>query len=712
MYKAVRRIDVFGCLVLFSYLCGIINIHSLIVMKHILFVFSLVLVSLSIFAETTRPLLVGHRGSRYGVENTYEAFRSGAQRGYEYVETDIKVTKDSKFVLTHDDNLKRWGHENLVVASSTLAQLQAVTLTQTRSGVTYTGKLMELGEFLDSCTVLNVKPVIELKWATGVNSNDQSNMHLLVKTIEDKGYRNKCIILTSMKPCLDFLHKNYPDMTLQLLVSSSPANHFAWCKARGIDVDLEESVCTDEIVDMYHEAGLKVNMWTTNTNDGYKKFATMGCDFITTDILDGNNLPAFDPKVVIPTIEGDYPDALAGTSIVPSESYTFRTEYADHAIPALINKTVRRVVIHKQHAYILAHDANNAPTILVMNTRTRECVNVSTEGMAVPQKIAEADPARLRVCADIQVSLDGHLLATNLAETTDAPSGEVIIYKWEKDAAGLPTGAPSAWIRSEANGALSNAYMGETFAYSGTTEKGNAYLSAQATTSAGNVRFAIIPIVNGTAKVRDFLHSVPPARGFMKQSDLGEDYRFHLSPLASDHIIVTDSKSAVTLADFPFVRKSSTTSTDVPTSLKLPAALTHVNFFRYAGAAYSVLPTATGFQLLDVTAGVDKASLVNISYTPLAEKHGVCASVGEVQEITDENGNISGADIDIFLLHGAEASLLTTRGASDGVDDIFLDENGEIRYYNLMGVPMDATSLPSGVYIQTQGSQATKVLIP
>ncbi len=155
-------------------------------MKNIFLAALLLLSSLPLLAlnpgdTIPAPLLVGHRGSSYGVENTEEAFRNGAKLGYQYVETDIKVTKDTKFVLCHNDDLSAFGHSSLTIDGSTLAQLQAVTLTQTRNSVKYTGKLMELGEFLDLCTELKILPVIELKWGTGVNSNDQSNMPALVQ---------------------------------------------------------------------------------------------------------------------------------------------------------------------------------------------------------------------------------------------------------------------------------------------------------------------------------------------------------------------------------------------------------------------------------------------------------------------------------------------------------------------------------------------------
>ncbi len=669
----------------------------------------------SLLTLSAQPLLVGHRGSGYGVENTEEAFRRGAALGYQYVETDIKVTKDTKFVLTHDDDLSRWGHENLTIAGSTLAQLQAVTLTQTRSGVTYTGKLMELGEYLDLCTELKVLPVIELKWGTGVNSNDQSNMPALVKVIQDHGYYEKAIILTSMKPCLEWLHKNHPTIQLQLLLGSSgvPANHLAWCIANHANVDFEASICTEAAVDMYHEAGLKVNMWTTNAESGYKTYATMGCDFITTDRLDGNNLPDYDPRVIIPTITGDYPDPLANSILLPGESYTFRQTYVDNALQPLEGKTLRRIIAQNNHIYVLALDADKQPTIVVIDPLTKTHINVSTAGMVKPSKISKADEARLLACSDIQVSQDGYLLATNVAETDTNGTGEVTIYKWEKDAAGLPTGDPAVWIRSQASGTHANAYTGETFAYAGTITKGNAYLSAEVISSTATVRFAVVPIIDGTATPRAFSHSTPPGRGFMKRTTLGDGYRFTLSPIASDRIIVTGSGKSETLAEFPFVNKGATSPEDVPDALGLSTSITHINFFKYAGAIYATVPTAEGVALIDVSKGVENATIVTTIGTTLPAGDNVTATVGRAYATYDEALEVvTRGDIDLFVCRGEKASLLTTRESQTSDINLPADANGSIVYFDIMGNQVRGNALSTGVYIRRQGNTATKVFIP
>lgn len=254
---------------------------------------SLLLLVLAAFVTANaQPYLVGHRGSYWGVENTEEAFINGAKKGYHCLETDIKVTKDGKFVCWHDDNLTKASDEP-AIASNTLATLQSKKLTQTRGGVTYTGYLTTFERYLDICKEYNVIPVIEFKWATGINSNDCSNIPAVVNMIESKGLRNKCYIFTSMQKCLQYVKTNYPDMEIMYLCyDTSFDSSLSWCTTNKSHIGPGVgSGVTKAGVQKYHDAGLLVNAWTVNTTSAYQTYGNYGCDFITTDYLDPAELP-------------------------------------------------------------------------------------------------------------------------------------------------------------------------------------------------------------------------------------------------------------------------------------------------------------------------------------------------------------------------------------------------------------------------------------
>lgn len=233
---------------------------------------------------SARPVVVGHRGSNVGVESSVEALEAGARRGYPFLESDVKVAADGTFVLCHDDSTGRLGGRH-AVPTSTLAELRSDTLVQTRWGRTYTGRLATLGDMLRICRQYGIRPLIELKWATGINSNDCSGIPALIAFIDSAGMRDRCMILTSMKPCLEYIRANYPDVDLQLLVQTKVDENFDWCVRHNMGIDIRHDAVTPEVVERFHAAGLPVNVWTVNDPARFVYFESIGCDYITTDSL-------------------------------------------------------------------------------------------------------------------------------------------------------------------------------------------------------------------------------------------------------------------------------------------------------------------------------------------------------------------------------------------------------------------------------------------
>ena len=138
-----------------------------------------------------KPIMIGHRGCRMGVENTEEAFLNAIKvYGFQALECDVKMTKDLVPVCWHDDNLSKGSH-NYVFANTNLATLQAEKLTQTRNGTTYTGYICTLDRYMEICRDYNVIPVIELKYTTGITSSDMSNFSKIYAVIQKYGMEDK-----------------------------------------------------------------------------------------------------------------------------------------------------------------------------------------------------------------------------------------------------------------------------------------------------------------------------------------------------------------------------------------------------------------------------------------------------------------------------------------------------------------------------------------
>ena len=242
-------------------------------------------------AYAWKPQFTGHRGSYRGVENTEEAMMNGINHyGYTGLEIDVKTTSDGVCVCWHDDDLSRVGH-NVTIASTKWEDLKDLTLTQTRGGVTYTGKLLSVDRYLEICKEHNIFPIIELKWASGINNNDMSWFPKLYALIQKHDMVDKAYILTSMQKSLEYVRTNYPALKCQFLCYEVTDARYEWCKQWGINPSVQTGGLSKYMARKCHDAGMEVACWTVNSEASYKQHGELGCTTMTCDYLVPGDMP-------------------------------------------------------------------------------------------------------------------------------------------------------------------------------------------------------------------------------------------------------------------------------------------------------------------------------------------------------------------------------------------------------------------------------------
>ena len=103
---------------------------------------------------------IAHRGYvTKGVENSIESLVGASEAGADYVELDILLTKDNKFVVMHDYNLKRLAGINKRVQDMNYDEIVGLPIKQGE----HTSTIPSLEEFVTKAKELNIKLVIELK---------------------------------------------------------------------------------------------------------------------------------------------------------------------------------------------------------------------------------------------------------------------------------------------------------------------------------------------------------------------------------------------------------------------------------------------------------------------------------------------------------------------------------------------------------------------
>ncbi|MBO5312660.1 MAG: hypothetical protein J6B29_01710 [Clostridia bacterium] len=76
-----------------------------------------------------RMTVAGHRGDSYNCfENTMTAFKQALEAGADMIETDVRLSRDGKMVLIHDETVERTAHKKGRVGEMSFEELRALNV--------------------------------------------------------------------------------------------------------------------------------------------------------------------------------------------------------------------------------------------------------------------------------------------------------------------------------------------------------------------------------------------------------------------------------------------------------------------------------------------------------------------------------------------------------------------------------------------------------
>ena len=99
--------------------------------------------------DLSKTHYIAHRGLyNYFAENSFEGYENCRLMGFNAIETDIRVTKDHRLIVFHDDSTQRLLGINSTIEQITLVELEGAHLFF--NGVETKNTVMTLHKFLDS----------------------------------------------------------------------------------------------------------------------------------------------------------------------------------------------------------------------------------------------------------------------------------------------------------------------------------------------------------------------------------------------------------------------------------------------------------------------------------------------------------------------------------------------------------------------------------
>lgn len=233
------------------------------------------------------PWVIAHRGaSGHAPENTIAAFRRAVELGAGFIETDLHLTRDAKFVAIHDATLERTTNGHGAVHNATLEDLRKLDAGQWYDREFAGEKIPTLEEVLQFSKDNDVVFYLEVKYDVAWGMH-----HTLVAAIRKAENAARTVVISFDPSTISAVRRVDPSIMVGLLVDDSdqaarPDLVKTAQDAGARQLCIQASILTPEFVDRAHGADLQAVVWTINEAEQMRAAVRTGVDGIMTDLPD------------------------------------------------------------------------------------------------------------------------------------------------------------------------------------------------------------------------------------------------------------------------------------------------------------------------------------------------------------------------------------------------------------------------------------------
>ena len=214
--------------------------------------------------------MIAHRGaSAYAPENTLESFRKAIAMKAKAIECDVRLSKDEKIVVIHDETIDRTTNGKGFVKDLAAEELKKFNIPT-------------LQEALDLLKDRDILLLIEIK--------EEGTEKKVLSILKDNRFESRAIIVSFFPGALEKVKKLSSVRTgfiYSRIESKSPIEIAEKIKADYILP--RKSLIDKEIIQEAHENGLKVFTWTVDDKKTAEDFIKLKIDGIASnkpDLLD------------------------------------------------------------------------------------------------------------------------------------------------------------------------------------------------------------------------------------------------------------------------------------------------------------------------------------------------------------------------------------------------------------------------------------------
>jgi glycerophosphoryl diester phosphodiesterase len=230
-----------------------------------------------------KPWIIAHRGaSGYAPENTLAAFQRAVELGAPFIETDLHLTRDARFVAIHDKTLQRTTNGQGAVGNFTLAELRQLDAGKWFDRPFSGEYIPTLEDVLEFGRANDVVFYLEIKYegAWGMH-------HALVAALREYEASARTIVISFDPATLRSVRELDASLMVGLLGEKTEADLVQMALDAGArQICPRYDIVTPELVERAHTADLHVATWTVNEAAQMRAAIAAGVDGVITDLPD------------------------------------------------------------------------------------------------------------------------------------------------------------------------------------------------------------------------------------------------------------------------------------------------------------------------------------------------------------------------------------------------------------------------------------------
>ena len=214
--------------------------------------------------------VLGHRGcAGLEPENTMRAFKRALDLGVDFIEFDIRMTKDKKLVVIHDEKLDRTTNGMGFVRDFNFEKIRKFDA--------------EKGEKIPSFKqtlkfMKNKRPIILIE------IKEPETAEAILKIIKKEKLENKVLVVSFWHNVLKKIKEIDPKIKTGALFRKKVKNIIPLIKEIKADgLGLEYHSIDEEIVKDCHKENLEINAWTVNEIEDIERMIKLGVDIISSN---------------------------------------------------------------------------------------------------------------------------------------------------------------------------------------------------------------------------------------------------------------------------------------------------------------------------------------------------------------------------------------------------------------------------------------------